>query len=208
MDKRNKNYKGLLIIISSPSGAGKTTICKKISKKDKNINLSISYTTRKKRKSEIEGRHYNFINIKKFNEMKKNKMLLESAKVFGNNYGTPIKNIIKKINNGKDVIFDIDWQGANQIRKKFPNQIVDFFIMPPSIKELRMRLIKRGQDDLNIVNKRMKMAFKEIKHYDEYKYILVNDNFNKTVKKIIDIIKIERLQKSNLIKIRRNFNKI
>ena len=140
--------------------------------------------------------------------MKKNKMLIESAKVFGNNYGTPIKNIIKKINNGKDVIFDIDWQGANQIRKKFPNQIVDFFIMPPSIKELRMRLIKRGQDDLNIVNKRMKMAFKEIKHYDEYKYILVNDNFNKTVKKIIDIIKIERLQKSNLIKIRRNFNKI
>ena len=106
------------------------------------------------------------------------------------------------------MIFDIDWQGANQIRKKFPNQIVDFFIMPPSIKELRMRLIKRGQDDLNIVNKRMKMAFKEIKHYDEYKYILVNDNFNKTVKKIIDIIKIERLQKSNLIKIRRNFNKI
>ena len=164
MDKKNKNYKGLLIIISSPSGAGKTTICKKISKKDKNINLSISYTTRKKRKSEIEGRHYNFINIKKFNEMKKNKMLLESAKVFGNNYGTPIKNIIKKINNGKDVIFDIDWQGANQIRKKFPNQIVDFFIMPPSIKELRMRLIKRGQDDLNLVNKRMKMAFKEIKH--------------------------------------------
>ena len=208
MDKKNKNYKGLLIIISSPSGAGKTTICKKISKKDKNINLSISYTTRKKRKSEIEGRHYNFINIKKFNEMKKNKMLLESAKVFGNNYGTPIKNIIKKIDNGKDVIFDIDWQGANQIRKKFPNQIVDFFIMPPSIKELRMRLIKRGQDDLNIVNKRMKMAFKEIKHYDEYKYILVNDNFNKTVKKITDIIKIERLQKSNLIKIRRNFNKI
>ena len=208
MDKKNKNYKGLLIIISSPSGAGKTTICKKISKTDKNISLSISYTTRKKRKSEIEGRHYNFINIKKFNEMKKNKMLLESAKVFGNNYGTPIKNIIKKINNGKDVIFDIDWQGANQIRKKFPNQIVDFFIMPPSIKELRMRLIKRGQDDLNIVNKRMKMAFKEIKHYDEYKYILVNDNFNKTVKKIIDIIKIERLQKSNLIKIRRNFNKI
>jgi len=208
MDKRNKNYKGLLIIISSPSGAGKTTICKKISKTDKNISLSISYTTRKKRKSEIEGRHYNFINIKKFNEMKKNKMLLESAKVFGNNYGTPIKNIIKKIDNGKDVIFDIDWQGANQIRKKFPNQIVDFFIMPPSIKELRMRLIKRGQDDLNIVNKRMKMAFKEIKHYDEYKYILVNDNFNKTVKKITDIIKIERLQKSNLIKIRRNFNKI
>ena len=97
MDKRNKNYKGLLIIISSPSGAGKTTICKKISKKDKNINLSISYTTRKKRKSEIEGRHYNFINIKKFNEMKKNKMLLESAKVFGNNYGTPIKNIIRPI---------------------------------------------------------------------------------------------------------------
>tara|TARA_B100000029_G_scaffold495257_1_gene560044 strand:- start:146 stop:772 length:627 start_codon:yes stop_codon:yes gene_type:complete len=208
MIKLSKNYKGLLIIISSPSGAGKTTICKKISKIDKNISLSVSHTTRKKRKSEIEGRHYNFINIKKFNEMKKNKLFLESAKVFGNNYGTSIKNIIKKINNGKDVIFDIDWQGANQIRKKFPNQIVDFFIMPPSIKELRIRLIKRGQDDLNIVNKRMQMAFKEIKHYKQYKYVLVNDNFNSTVKKIIDIIKIERLQKSNIIQIKKNFNNI
>ena len=165
-------YKGLIIIISSPSGAGKTSLCKKIASLNKNINLSISYTTRKKRKIENEGEHYRFVNIKKFNKMKKNNLFLESAKVFGNNYGTPLKETINKIKLGKDVLLDIDWQGARQIRKKFPEYVVDFFIMPPTINELRKRLIKRGQDDIMIGNKRMKMAFGEIKHYNDYKYII------------------------------------
>ena len=206
INKKKLLYKGLIIIISSPSGAGKTSLCKKISSLNKNINLSISYTTRKKRKIENEGEHYRFVNIKKFNKMKKNNLFLESAKVFGNNYGTPLKETINKIKLGKDVLLDIDWQGARQIRKKFPEYVVDFFIMPPTINELRKRLIKRGQDDIKIVNKRMKMAFGEIKHYNDYKYILINDNFNNTLKKILSIIKMERNQRIDILKINKKFN--
>tara|TARA_Y100000590_G_scaffold465725_1_gene638847 strand:- start:679 stop:1320 length:642 start_codon:yes stop_codon:yes gene_type:complete len=206
INKKKLLYKGLIIIISSPSGAGKTSLCKKISSLNKNINLSISYTTRKKRKIENEGEHYRFVNIKKFNKMKKNNLFLESAKVFGNNYGTPLKETINKIKLGKDVLLDIDWQGARQIRKKFPEYVVDFFIMPPTINELRKRLIKRGQDDIKIVNKRMKMAFGEIKHYNDYKYILINDNFNNTLKKILNIIKMERIQRIDILKINKKFN--
>ena len=206
INKKKLLYKGLIIIISSPSGAGKTSLCKKISSLNKNINLSISYTTRKKRKIENEGEHYRFVNIKKFNKMKKNNLFLESAKVFGNNYGTPLKETINKIKLGKNVLLDIDWQGARQIRKKFPEYVVDFFIMPPTINELRKRLIKRGQDDIKIVNKRMKMAFGEIKHYNDYKYILINDNFNNTLKKILNIIKMERIQRIDILKINKKFN--
>ena len=206
INKKKLLYKGLIIIISSPSGAGKTSLCKKISSLNKNINLSISYTTRKKRKIENEGEHYRFVNIKKFNKMKKNNLFLESAKVFGNNYGTPLKETINKIKLGKDVLLDIDWQGARQIRKKFPEYVVDFFIMPPTINELRKRLIQRGQDDIKIVNKRMKMAFGEIKHYNDYKYILINDNFNNTLKKILNIIKMERIQRIDILKINKKFN--
>lgn len=206
INKKKLLYKGLIIIISSPSGAGKTSLCKKIASLNKNINLSISYTTRKKRKIENEGEHYRFVNIKKFNKMKKNNLFLESAKVFGNNYGTPLKETINKIKLGKNVLLDIDWQGARQIRKKFPEYVVDFFIMPPTINELRKRLIKRGQDDIMIVNKRMKMAFGEIKHYNDYKYILINDNFNDTLKKILSIIKMERNQRIDILKINKKFN--
>ena len=206
INKKKLLYKGLIIIISSPSGAGKTSLCKKIASLNKDINLSISYTTRKKRKIENEGEHYRFINIKKFNKMKKNNLFLESAKVFGNNYGTPLKETINKIKLGKNVLLDIDWQGARQIRKKFPEYVVDFFIMPPTINELRKRLIKRGQDDIMIVNKRMKMAFGEIKHYNDYKYILINDNFNDTLKKILSIIKMERNQRIDILKINKKFN--
>ena len=209
IEKINKKNikKGVMIIISSPSGAGKTTLCKKITSLDKNIFLSISYTTRKKRESENDGEHYKFIDNKKFQNMKKNKFFLESAKVFGNSYGTPLKEIVNKIKIGKDVLFDIDWQGAKQIRKKFPEYVVDFFIMPPNINELRRRLIVRGQDDIKIVNKRMKMAFDEMNHYEEYKYVLINDNLNRTVKKIKKIIKLEKIQKNNLKKLTNNIKK-
>ena len=205
--KNRKIKDGLMVIISSPSGAGKTTLCKKISSLDKNIILSISYTTRKKRESENDGEHYKFIDNKKFIRMKKNNFFLESAKVFGNNYGTPLREIINKIKLGKDVLFDIDWQGAKQIRKKFPEYVVDFFIMPPNINELRKRLIRRGQDDIKIVNKRMKMAFGEMNHYEEYKYVLINDNLNKTVKKIKNIIRIEKIQKKDIKKLTKNLKK-
>jgi len=210
-DKKINNryfYNGLMIIISSPSGAGKTTLCKKISSIDNNIFLSISYTTRKKRKSEKDGRDYKFITKNKFIKMKKSNLLLESAKVFGNNYGTPLKDILRKIKLGKDVLFDIDWYGAKQIRRKFPEHVVDFFIMPPSITELRKRLIVRGQDDIKTVNRRMKMAFGEMKHYKEYQYVLINSSINKTVNKIMNIIKLERNQRLDIKKINSKLKKI
>ena len=136
--------------------------------------------------------------------MKRKNKFLESAKVFGNNYGTLLKDIHKKIKSQKDILFDIDWQGAKQIRKKFPNHIVDIFIMPPSIPELRRRLIKRGQDDSKIVQKRMKMAFNEMHHFNEYKYVIFNEKISKTLSKIMNIIFIERELRKNL----RNTEKI
>ena len=191
-----------IIIISSPSGAGKTTICEKIILNDKKIKLSISYTTRKKRTSEINGKHYKFISKNSFIKMKKNNDFLENAIVFGNNYASPIKDTKKFLNKGKDILFDIDWQGAKQIRKKFPKHLVDIFIMPPTTKELRKRLIKRGQDDINTVEKRMKMAFNEMYHFHEYKYVLFNDKLSVTLMKINNIILLERNHRQNLKKIK------
>ena len=201
--KKNNNFykEGLIIIISSPSGAGKTTICEKIIKSDKKINLSISYTTRKKRKSEIHGKHYKFISKNKFKSFKKNNSFLESANVFGNSYASPIKDTKKIIKKGKDILFDIDWQGAKQIRKKFSDNLVDIFIMPPNVKELRKRLIKRGQDDIDTVDRRMKMAFNEMYHFNEYKYVLFNDKLSLILKKIQNIILLERNYRSTLKKI-------
>ena len=208
IEKKYKYIKeGLLIIISSPSGAGKSTLCQILASKDKNIFLSVSTTTRKKRKSEIHGKHYKFIDNKKFNLMKKNDEFIEHAKVFGNLYGTPAKNTISKIRNGVDVLFDIDWQGAKQIRKKFSQHIVDIFIMPPNIKELRKRLNKRGQDKKDIVERRMKMAISEMNHYNEYKYVLFNNKINETIRNIKNIIVIERNLRKNLLKIRNIINK-
>ena len=198
--KHNFFNEGLMVIISSPSGAGKTTLCQRLSSLDKKLSLSISYTTRKKRKKEINGKHYKFISQNKFNLMKQKKLLLESAKVFGNYYGTSFKQINKKIKLRQDILFDIDWQGAKQIRKKFPKHVVDIFIMPPSILELRKRLIKRGQDDINVVEKRMNMALNEMIHFYEYKYILFNKNVFDTSNKIRNIIKLERNLRKNLRK--------
>ena len=205
INKNKKFYReGLMINISSPSGAGKTTLCQKICLKDKKIKLSISHTTRKKRNLEINGKHYRFITKNEFNKMQKSKKFLESAEVFGNKYGTALKDIYKNIKLQKDILFDIDWQGAKQIRKKFPNHVVDIFIMPPSIPELKRRLIKRGQDDIKIVQKRMKMAFNEMHHFNEYKYVLFNEKIPKTLAKIMNIISLERDLRKNL----RNTEKI
>ena len=134
--------------------------------------------------------------------MKRQKSLLEYAKVFGNYYGTPSSGILKVIKKREDVLFDIDWQGAKQIRNKFHQHVVDIFIMPPSINELRKRLIKRGQDDISVVEKRMKVAVKEMYHFNEYKYILFNDNIEKTLIKIREIINLERTIRKNLRKAR------
>ena len=179
-----------IIIISSPSGAGKTTICKYLIKKINNIKLSISYTTRPKRKNERNGKDYFFINQKKFNTLIKKNYFIETAKIFDYYYGTPKKNIKNTFNKKNHILFDIDWQGAKKIRKKFnKTQIIDFFILPPNKKELKNRLEKRGRDNVREINKRLSLAMGEIKHFKEYQYVLVNDKIIYTVNNIVKIIK-------------------
>ena len=185
---------GLFIILSSPSGAGKTTLSKKLLKNNKNIELSISYTTRKKRPLEKNNKDYNFVSEEEFEKLKKKKYFIEWAKVFNNYYGTSLIKV-KKINNkGKDVLFDIDWQGSRKIKKKLGKNVVSIFILPPSKKELIKRLKKRAQDPDHIVKQRLSFYKMELSHWKDYKYVLINKNLSDTVKKIKTIIEAERYE--------------
>ncbi len=178
-----------IIIISSPSGAGKTTLCKLLLKKMKNVNLSISFTSRSQRLNEVNGKDYYFINKNEFIKLKNRNYFIETAVNFGNYYGSPYANLKKAKKNKKLILFDIDWKGARKIRKEINKKdIVDFFILPPSIKELKKRLIKRGRDNKDDINLRLSYAMKEISHYKEYSYILINQNVQETVNDIISII--------------------
>ena len=192
------NHLPFLIIISSPSGAGKSTLCKMIVQNDPLIRLSVSATTRKKRPQEIPGQHYHFVNREKFIQMKSNQEFLESAEVFDNFYGTPKKTVDDALNNGHCVLFDIDWQGARQIKEKFStDQIVSIFILPPSIQELERRLRARAQDPEEIVQARMHEARNEISHYEEYDFMVVNDDLNSSYQKIRSIIEAKRVARQN-----------
>tara|TARA_B100000900_G_scaffold246022_1_gene209218 strand:- start:208 stop:840 length:633 start_codon:yes stop_codon:yes gene_type:complete len=186
--------KSKLIIISSPSGAGKTTLCKLLIKKMKNINLSISYTSRSKRLNEVNGKDYFFINKKKFQSLKKNNFFIETATNFNNLYGSPYKNIVLSKKKNKHILFDIDWKGARKIRKNYQkDDIVDFFILPPSRSELKRRLVKRGRDNKKEINLRLSYAIDEMKHYNEYQYVLINEKVHKTVNEIKKIIEYHQL---------------
>ena len=178
-----------IIIISSPSGAGKTTICKYLLKSIKNIEISISCTTRPQRKNEINGQDYFFLSNNEFIKFKKKKYFIETAKVFDYYYGSPEKNIKKAFSNNNHILFDIDWQGAKKLRKNFDkSQIIDFFILPPNKEELKKRLKKRGRDNDQEIKKRLLLAVSEISHYNEYKYVLINDKITNTVRNLIKII--------------------
>ena len=192
MKKIKIKNKGLFIILSSPSGAGKTTLAKRLLKSNKNIELSVSYTTRKKRPIEKNNKDYVFISKEEFNNLKKREYFLEYAKVFNNYYGTSIMKV-KEINNkGKDVLFDIDWQGSRKIKKKLGKDVVSIFILPPSKKELVKRLKKRAQDPDHIVKQRLSFYKMELSHWKDYKYVLINKDLLDTVKKIKNIIEAER----------------
>tara|TARA_B100000965_G_scaffold45720_1_gene33625 strand:+ start:929 stop:1558 length:630 start_codon:yes stop_codon:yes gene_type:complete len=194
----NIDLNNKIIIISSPSGAGKTTLCKLLLKKMNDVSLSISYTSRNQRLNEINGKDYFFISKKKFNELKNKNFFIETAINFGNYYGSPYSNLDKIKKNKKQILFDIDWKGARKIRKKIhKNDIIDFFILPPSITELKKRLIKRGRDNKKEINLRLSYAIKEISHYNEYSYILINQNVQQTVKDIIHIIKTHSILDKN-----------
>ena len=191
---QNKNPK-LLIIISSPSGAGKTSVCKKILENNKGISISISDTTRPARNNEVDGIDYNFISSIEFDERIKSNLYIEYAKVFNNYYGSQKKNIIKLFNEGKDVLFDIDWQGAKQLRESNYSKILSIFIVPPSkeaiYERLKFRTEKSGGNNQDIEN-RMKQFEIEMSHKDEYDFIVMNDDFETCVKRIESIIQDER----------------
>ena len=192
----NIDQKNKIIIISSPSGAGKTTLCKLLLKKMRNISLSISYTSRNQRLNEKNGKDYFFVNKEKFNQLKNKNFFIETALNFGNHYGSPYKNL--KTFRKYQILFDIDWKGARKIRKKVDKKdIIDFFILPPSIKELKKRLVKRGRDKKNDIDLRLSYAIKEISYYKEYSYVLINQNLQQTVNDIIDIIKINLIIEKN-----------
>ena len=197
----SKSRKGLILILSSPSGAGKTTLAKKIADKDNNFKVSISYTTRAPRPNEINGVDYNFVSIEEFQKLSNQNKFLEQAKVFGNYYGTLKGPIEQDLLKGKDYLFDIDWQGTEQVKKIMPSDIVTIFILPPSIEHLEDRLKKREERNKELIEQRMKMAKGEITHWKDYKYIVVNEDIDNCFNQINQIIKIER-------DLRASFNKI
>jgi len=184
-----------MFIISSPSGAGKTTLAKMLLKADKHIHQSTSYTTRAPRPGEIDGKDYFFISKAKFLKMAKSGEFLEYAEVFGSLYGTPKSLVEKFLSKGEDVVFDIDWQGNRSLTKMAREDTVSVFILPPSKKELKERLVKRAQDNHETIDLRMKKANSELVHWAEYDYAIVNKDLNESLRKIMSILRAERLKK-------------
>ena len=202
MEKLSLSEKGVLVILSSPSGAGKTSIARALVEENKNFLFSVSATTRKSRPGEVNGREYHFLTVNEFRERINDGQFLEHAKVFGNLYGTPLEPVMESINDGKDLIFDVDWQGGKQIRSSSLSKfVISIFILPPSIKALQERLMKRAQDSSETVKDRMTKSIGEIMHWKEYDYVIVNNNFEQTlheVKSIITSEKLRRLRNSQL----------
>src|SRR5690348_13861820 len=171
---RNVARRGLMLVLSSPSGAGKTTLSRKLLDMDRGVALSISVTTRKMRPGERDGRDYHFIERRQFDALIEKNDLLEWAEVFDNYYGTPKKPVMDALASGRDVLFDVDWQGTQQLRDKAPNDLVSIFVLPPSIPELERRLKTRAQDDYETIHRRMAKAADEMSHWAEYDYVVIN----------------------------------
>lgn len=187
--------RGLMLVLSSPSGAGKTTISRALLKLEPNLMMSVSATTRPKRPGEVAGVDYNFIDPTEFNLMVNRREMLEHAQVFGNYYGTPRKPVEEALAAGRDVLFDIDWQGTQQLAQNARGDLVSIFILPPSTVELERRLNTRAQDSAEVVTKRMSRAAEEISHYREYDYIIVNDVIEESVAAVQSILAAERLKR-------------
>jgi len=189
--------RGLLIILSSPSGAGKSTLARRLRDWDPTIRFSVSATTRAPRQGEIDGSDYVFSTEAEFKRMVRDGEMLEHAHVFGNFYGSPLGPVEQAIASGADVLFDIDWQGAQQIQKSsLASHVLSIFLLPPSIGELRRRLISRGQDADEVIARRMQKSWDEISHWDGYSYVLVNDDLGATEERLKTIVTAERLRAS------------
>ena len=190
---RSPGRRGLMLILSSPSGAGKTTLTRMLLQtKDLDLTLSISVTTRPRRSSEVDGIHYNFISKKQFEAMRDAGELLEWAEVHGNYYGTPREPVEKVLIQGCDVLFDIDYQGTQQVRQKASNDVVTIFILPPSMKELQARLERRAEDSTETITKRLDNARNEILRWTQYDYVLINDDLQRTFDDLLSILAAER----------------
>ncbi len=189
--------RGLLIILSSPSGAGKSTLARRLREWDPEIRFSVSATTRGVRPGEVDGQDYTFLDEREFKRMVADGEMLEHAHVFGNFYGSPRGPVERAINDGADVLFDIDWQGAQQIANSpLAPHVLSIFLLPPSIIELRRRLESRGQDSAEVIAKRMTRSWDEISHWDSYNYVLINDDLEATEKRLKTIVTAERLRRT------------
>lgn len=187
--------RGLMLVLSSPSGAGKSTIARSLIENDGGFQLSVSVTTRQRRASEIEGVHYKFKAMREFEMLRDNGELLEWAEVHGNCYGTPRKPVEEAIASGRDMLFDIDWQGAGQLREKMPEDIVSVFILPPSMSELLARLTRRAEDTPETIDKRLKNARLEIEQWRDYDYVVINDDLDRAFDSVRAVVQAERLRR-------------
>ena len=203
--------KGMMFVLSSPSGAGKTTLTRKLAEQDTNFSISISYTTRKPRLNEINGKDYYFVSKGEFEVLIKGNNFFEYANIFDNLYGTLKKPVLELLSRGKDVLFDIDWQGTKQLKNAENLSLVTFFILPPNLKVLKERLLNRHKGKENLVEERMNKFNEEVSHWNEYDYVVVNDDLNICYDKIISIIMSEKKglsQKQNLGEIKKKINEL
>ena len=201
----SKEIKGMMFVLSSPSGAGKTTLTRKIAENNKNFTISISHTTRKPRPNEINGRDYRFVSVQEFNTLVKENNFFEYASIFDNYYGTLKKPVLELLSHGRDVLFDIDWQGTQQLKKVKNLSLVTFFILPPNIHVLKERLLNRHKGQEELIKQRMNKFNEEASHWNEYNYVYVNDDLDVCYGKILSIIRsekkgIKQKQNSNEIK--------
>jgi guanylate kinase len=187
--------RGMILILSSPSGAGKTTLTRMLMQdKALDLTLSVSVTTRPRRSSEVDGIHYRFIDRREFDRMEKGGDLLEWAEVHGNFYGTPREPVEKVLAQGRDMLFDVDWQGARQMRERLGDDVVSIFVLPPSMRELRARLERRAEDSAGSIGKRLDNAKREIERWRNYQYVIVNDDLQRGYRDVVAIITAERLR--------------
>jgi guanylate kinase len=191
--------RGLMLVLSSPSGAGKTTLSRMLLEADRHVELSVSVTTRPQRRGEVDGRDYHFIDLHRFQAMVKSGKLLEWAEVFDHCYGTPRRPVEKALQAGRDVLFDIDWQGTQQLSEKARDDLVSVFILPPTAKELERRLKRRAQDSHDIIGSRMDKAADEMSHWPEYDYVIVNRDKDEAFAEVKAILAVERLKRERQI---------
>ncbi|RWP36721.1 MAG: guanylate kinase [Mesorhizobium sp.] len=187
--------RGLMLVLSSPSGAGKSTIARNLLESDSSLELSVSVTTRPRRGSEIEGVHYHFHTMREFERLRDSDELLEWAEVHGNCYATPREPAELALAQGRDMLFDIDWQGAQQLKEKMRADIVSIFILPPSMKELKARLKRRAEDQESVIETRLKNARNEIEHWKEYDFVIINDDLDRAFAEVRGIVIAERLRR-------------